>query len=475
MNTSEMQASTPSQDHKLPTFEQWLNHAEQNMLYGILANISPADGKPGAVVASPSRSNPDYYYHWTRDSARTMGEVVRLAQTHAFGMSAKFEQMMKDYIEFSVLNQQTPNPSGHVGEPKFYVDGDAYEEEWGRPQNDGPAQRALTLTRWAHYCLSKGQTVDDLSLLYQANGGVIKTDLEFIAAHWQDCCFDVWEEVKGDHFYTRILQHVALCEGAELAAKLGDEAAQGRYVEQAEAIKAAMAEFWCEDAGYYLATLNRNGGLDYKTSGLDIAVLLGVFQSLSASASYLTATDDKVLATAYALYQTFDSLFAVNKTRHSSHSETLAPGIGRYPEDRYSGTDGVETGNPWFLCTGTMAGICYQAALLFSEKQALQVTRLNLPFLRLAMSYGESQCEINEGERYLMDSVGFRKVIHGLIGLGDAFLRRVQFHCGENDSMSEQFHYQSGEMLSAGNLTWSYVNILSCIGLKKQVSSLKDG
>ena len=65
MNTSEMQASTPSQDHKLPTFEQWLNHAEQNMLYGILANISPADGKPGAVVASPSRSNPDYYYHWT--------------------------------------------------------------------------------------------------------------------------------------------------------------------------------------------------------------------------------------------------------------------------------------------------------------------------------------------------------------------------------------------------------------------------
>ena len=73
-----------------------------------------------------------------------------------------------------------------------------------------------------------------------------------------------------------------------------------------------------------------------------------------------------------------------------------------------------------------------------------------------------------------MDSVGFRKVIHGLIGLGDAFLRRVQFHCGENDNMSEQFHYQSGEMLSAGNLTWSYVNILSCIGLKKQVSSLKD-
>lgn len=470
MNTATKQAPSRTQKQSALTLGQWLEQAEQNMLNGILANISPPDGKPGAVVASPSQSNPDYYYHWTRDSARTMGEIVRLHKLNAFGMLAQFEQLMSDYIDFSLLNQKTPNPSGHVGEPKFYANGDAFEGEWGRPQNDGPAQRALTLTRWAQHLLSEGQEVTVRDVFYGIDAGLIKTDLEFTANHWLDRCFDVWEEVEGEHFYTRMIQHAALREGAELAAELGDDGAASFYHQQADAIEAAMDAFWSEENSYYLATLNRASGLDYKSSGLDIAALLGVFQALSTSSSYLTATDDRVLSTAYALYQAFDDLFPVNNIRTSPAGEVLAPGIGRYPEDRYSGTDGVETGNPWFLCTGAMAGICYQAVLLFTQLERIQVTPRNIPFLQLAVSYTSSDDRLSEGE-YAKGDDTFRAVISGLTALGDASLRRIQLHCGEKDAMSEQFHYQSGEMLSADNLTWSDVNVLNCIGLRKQISA----
>lgn len=450
------------------TLDTWLQIAERNLLNGIFNNISPPDGKPGSVIASPSRSNPDYYYHWTRDSARTMREIARLCETNAFGLRDKYLEVMDDYISFSRLNQQTPNPSGNVGEPKFYVTGHAYEGEWGRPQNDGPAQRALTLTRWARYLLSQGEENYVRDKIFGVDEGLIKTDLDYIANHWQDGCFDVWEEVEGDHFYTRMIQHAALREGAELADDLGNTGAASFYHRQAGDIESAMNDFWYDEGGYYLATLNRQGGLDYKSSGLDIAVLLGVFQGASVSHPYLTAANDRVLSTALKLYEAFDSVFPVNGIRTSPSGERLAPGIGRYPEDQYSGTDGVETGNPWFLCTGTMAGICYQAAMIFSLQESITLTHYNEGFLQLAASYCEADIKLHQDEVYEKGSEAFSSVVDGLISLGDACLRRIQFHCGDNDAMSEQFHYQTGEMLSADNLTWSYVNVLSCIGLRKQ-------
>lgn len=41
-----------------------------------LANIN-IDGK-GGVVASPSTSEPNYYYHWQRDGAISMRELMNI-------------------------------------------------------------------------------------------------------------------------------------------------------------------------------------------------------------------------------------------------------------------------------------------------------------------------------------------------------------------------------------------------------------
>jgi glucoamylase len=48
---------------------------------GVLANIGPSGSKssgafPGIVIASPSTSNPDYLYTWTRDSSLTLKALI---------------------------------------------------------------------------------------------------------------------------------------------------------------------------------------------------------------------------------------------------------------------------------------------------------------------------------------------------------------------------------------------------------------
>jgi glucoamylase len=51
---------------------------------GLLANIGVAAGaKAGVVIASPSKSNPDYFYTWTRDSSLVFQAIID--QLSAFG------------------------------------------------------------------------------------------------------------------------------------------------------------------------------------------------------------------------------------------------------------------------------------------------------------------------------------------------------------------------------------------------------
>ena len=48
---------------------------------GLLANIGPSGSKSsgaasGIVIASPSTTNPNYLYSWTRDSALTLKVII---------------------------------------------------------------------------------------------------------------------------------------------------------------------------------------------------------------------------------------------------------------------------------------------------------------------------------------------------------------------------------------------------------------
>jgi glucoamylase len=51
--------------------------AKANLLANIGSSGSKSSGaKPGIVIASPSHSNPDYLFTWTRDSSLVFGAII---------------------------------------------------------------------------------------------------------------------------------------------------------------------------------------------------------------------------------------------------------------------------------------------------------------------------------------------------------------------------------------------------------------
>jgi len=51
----------------------------------------------GAVMASPSKTNPNYYYHWMRDAAISMDVLQHIPNTTA---SLPVESLMNSYISW---------------------------------------------------------------------------------------------------------------------------------------------------------------------------------------------------------------------------------------------------------------------------------------------------------------------------------------------------------------------------------------
>jgi glucoamylase len=325
------------------SLENWIKAQTDRSLSRVYLAISPKDGALGSVMASPSRDNPDYYFHWIRDAALTMREVWAYRALNP----KRARNTLMDYAVFSRKNQTTENPApshrGYdLGEPKFEMSGAAFQGPWGGPQNDGPALRVLALLGLADDLMMSGQQDFVYKVLYAPEipaRTVIKADLEYVAHHWQDPSFDLWEEVKGDHFYTRLAQWRALSEGAIFAARMQDPQAAAFYKQQASAVMESLDKFWSSSKNYLVATRNWVGGHDpqEKASLLDIAIVLGVLHSGRAGSPFYV-DDDRVIATVWELVQAFDYQYAINRDRTNDEGLPMGPGIGRYPEDHYSGT-----------------------------------------------------------------------------------------------------------------------------------------
>ncbi|MGZ3723418.1 MAG: glycoside hydrolase family 15 protein, partial [Bdellovibrionales bacterium] len=412
----------------------------------VLANIAPAGTLPGTVIASPSRTNPDYFFMWIRDAALTM-EVI------------SDRTLMQNYIDISIRHQNEPAKSG-LGEPKFNVDGTSYTGDWGRPQNDGPALRAMTAIKFAQQLLSEGKQDYVRAKLYSAQmpaHSLIKTDLEYIAHNWQAKNFDLWEEVFGRHFYTLLAQKTALNMGADLADQLGDGGAANFYHTQARAIDAALNEFWDGNRGYILGTLEQSGGPDH-SSGLDVAVILAALHSTRGTDNF-GVTDDRILATSLKLQQSFAAIYKVNQI---PEFRDLGTAIGRYPEDHYTGyTSRNDTlANPWFLATNAFAELYYRAAGQFTKNGTIAITTLNKPFFQALR--GLNGVTLNAGQVFDRGSSTFDLIVKSLVDDGDRFIARVRFHAN-GVHLSEQFDRETGHITGAYDLTWSYASLITAL------------
>jgi glucoamylase len=370
-----------------------------------------------------------------------------------------YRTKLDEYVEFSRFTQATPGKPTGLGEPKFHVDGTAFTDPWGRPQNDGPALRAIALIRFAHHLLDAGDEASVRGSLYDAvlpPQSVIKADLEYLSHHWRDPCFDYWEEEQATHFATRMAQRRALLDGAELAHRLNDPKAASWYRRQAAAIGAELELHWDVDAGHLRQSISHVGGYDYKTSGLDAAVILGALHAGVPGRSF-SVTDDCLLATAARLRQVFAGLYPINDPRRG------APGvaIGRYPEDRYNGYTVTAQGNPWFLATNAFAEYCYRVAGALEARGEIRLTEPNLAFFAALLPDREG-AGLSVGGNLRRGDALFGAILTTLCREGDDFLRRTLAHAGD-DSLTEQFDRTTGLMTAAPDLTWSYASLITAL------------
>ncbi|KAK4047879.1 hypothetical protein OIO90_006040 [Microbotryomycetes sp. JL221] len=460
-----------SLDRRRLPLSMFIGKQERTSWQRLLDNIHPQGTDPGCVVASPSREQPDYWYQWSRDSALVMRNLV-----DQFVKTGHFRREIDEYIQETQKLQRVETTiggfrTGGLGDVKYNVDGTAFTGEWGRPQDDGPALRVLTLTTFARELLKSGSDEDNQfvkTVLYDGalpTESVIKADLEYIAHNWRQPGFDLWEEVSGQHFYTQMAIHRALQTGASLAIGMGDHGAATFYASEAKKVENTINEFWSEERGRIRVTVNHTSGrvsdenphqgdATYgKASELDTAVLLAVLHSGRGTA---WETDSRLFATLDKIIRIFEPLYPVNQGKP-------VPALGRYDTDRYDGI-GLSEGHPWYLCTLAASEILYRSSRALSRSRSPFVIEphshewygrfVDLSSLPVKRK-GENRIELAPQSKPL------RQIIRGQRRMADQFVGVVQEYVRLNGSMSEQFHRTTGEGRGARDLTWSYAAFIT--------------
>ena len=443
---------------------RWLLAEVPRAEQALRRNLSPAGAGAGAVVAAPS-GNPEYQFHWVRDAAIAMDEVLAgLIDSRPGRRRDELLGIYRDYVGFSRRLLDTATQTG-LGEPKYALDGGPFDLVWGRPQNDGPARRALGNIAFARWLAREGRRdaqagPDGAAQVPADPHGLIRADLDYLVDHWREPSFDIWEEEKGDHFYTRLVQERALARGAALARSWGDCQASDRYAAAARDIGAELDRHWDPERGILVATLpgSHQGGIDYKHSGLDVSVVLGVLHA--GGGGSFTASDERVLATAHRLVEVFRQLFPINHGR----DRAAAVAIGRYPEDRYTGQPGQDReggGNAWVITTHALAELDYLVAGEIRRAGTVTIGALNRPFYLAALGHDPASDALPAGTVLASGTGALRSLVASLVARGDATLRLTRDATRAGGCQREQIDREAGHMVGADELTWNYASFLS--------------
>jgi glucoamylase len=427
------------------TLEEWIQKQAEVSWAKIKENIEHGQrhlgAAPGAVVASPgqaydptNREHQNYHYHWVRDAALVMHSFVRQLQSEQDPIEqSQLISSLMNYAQFSRRNQETRTQGG-LGEPKFHLNGDAFDEPWGRPQNDGPALRAITLM---DFLSSVGRPEENQWLFFD----LIARDLDYVAHVLADPSFCLWEEVRGFHYFTFSVQRQALIQGAKLARYFGHGEMADRYLNRVEEITRRMLGFRAE-GGIVVATLEASGGhVRDKNSGLDMAVILAVVygsDKAKGPLESLTALDPYIQNTAFQLRAEFQRIYPLNQGRDSGFL------VGRYPEDKYFG------GNPWPVNSFGLAQFYYRVAREYLRLGRIEVTSINRNF------FASLRPEIHSDQVFVRGSAEFREVMEALLKEGDQIVDHLRKYVGPEGDLSEQIEKESGYAVALPNLTWSH-------------------
>jgi glucoamylase len=344
---------------------------------------------------------------------RLVGEFVRfnaaLAQLDGRRLADTSHEwrprIAPDFVQFLRPDAELRRVHGDAiaGETRVNADGTLDISNWGRPQNDGPALRALTVLRWTRVADLDAQLGDACARLLQE-------DLRFTREHWREPCYDIWEEERGLHYYTLRVSAQALDEGADWLDARGERGQAQSCRTEARAIRDRLDDYWLADRGYYRSRVLESGEPSAKE--LDIAVVLAALQAPDDSPTH-SVRDPRIHATLGVLDSVFEADYPINHGRPAARG----PALGRYRADRYY------SGGAYYFATLAAAELCFRAA--------------------------------GNGGR------------DALLARGDRYLETVRAFTPESGDMSEQFDQRTGEQTSAKHLAWSYAALISCVTARR--------
>ncbi|KAF1915658.1 Six-hairpin glycosidase-like protein [Ampelomyces quisqualis] len=420
---------------------------------GVLANTGPDGSKAqgaaaGIVVASPSRSDPDYWFTWTRDAALTYKALIE----RFINGDTSLRQKIDEYVTAQAYLQGVSNPSGEpdtggLGEPKFKVDRTAFTGSWGRPQRDGPPLRATALTIYANWLVANGGSTQAADTVWP----VIAKDLAYTVRYWNQTGFDLWEEINSSSFFTLSASHRALVEGAALATKLG-KTCDG-CAAAAPQVLCFLQTFWT--GSHIDSNINVNDG----RTGKDVNSIISSIHTFDPTAKCTDATfqpcSSRALANHKAVTDSFRSVYAINR----GIPQGQAVAVGRYSEDVYY------NGNPWYLATLAAAEQLYSAAYQWNRQESIRIDAVSLSFFK----------DILPGAAvgtYAKDSATYTSIVNAVRTYADGYIAIVQKYTPSNGGLAEQFDKATGTPLSAVDLTWSYAAFLTAAERRDGVVTL---
>ena len=429
----------------------WIERQYRHSAVAMLRSVSPVGivkvrpgfsqtvrPQKGSIVASPVLGaydpEPDYFFHWFRDSAVVIDALRILFQDGA--MDGEFFTHFADFVRFSLslqdldgrsmsgspwrdsiapdyrqyVREEADLAAAHgetlLGETRVNPDGTLDISKWPRPQYDGPAMRAIALLHWQNAVRFENE-------LGAAVDALLRADLRFTLRHWREASFDIWEEEKGLHYYTLRASARALEAGADWFERRGERADAAACRSETKAILETLDGFWREDLQFYKSRILESQAPS--TKELDISVIFAAIHAGGDSATH-SVQDPRMHATLARLEALFDAEYAINRNRGAARG----PAMGRYAGDVYY------SGGAYYFSTLAAAEFCFRAA---------------------AQSPAMKQ----------------------LTDRGDAFLETIRAYTPASGELSEQFDQHTGVQRSAQQLAWSYAAFITCTHARRQV------
>ncbi|HXS27685.1 MAG TPA: glycoside hydrolase family 15 protein [Steroidobacteraceae bacterium] len=403
----------------------------------------------GAIVASPVPASydpdPDYFFHWYRDSAAVIDALRVLAEESeseafrrtavghfddfvSFGLKLREldgralvaapawrRRVRADFVRFLRTDEDLAKAHGAAvaAETRVNADGTLDISSWPRPQHDGPALRALAVMRW----LRSAARVPSEA----AAAELLRADLDFTRARCGQPCFDIWEEELGYHYYTLCVGAAALEAGGAWHEAHGAAAEADACRAEAAVLRARLDGYWSAETGFFRSRVLASGERSEKE--LDISVVLAVIHADVPGIRH-SVSDGRVHSTLARLDELFGAEYAINRNRPPGR----APALGRYRADVYY------SGGAYYFSTLGAAELCFRAA---------------------ASASPDSRAATLE-------------TMQSLIERGDAYLETVRAFTPPSGDLSEQFDQRSGEQSSAKHLAWSYAAFITCAAARRR-------